>query len=213
MIDRTISLAEARRVYNTLGTRLDRAARFEARAKAVALAELASQPGQRVLHIGVGTGYEHAKLRDAVAPNGTAVGLDLSRRMLEVSRARVATPLVEGDTVRLPFASASVDRLFSAYVLDLLPAPDLPVVLAEFRRVLRPGGRLALVSLTHGVTLPSRLFVAGWRLGLRIAPRRFGGCRPLQLGPLLTAASFEGRSQIVVQRGFPSEILIAERPG
>lgn len=207
-MQQTITRAQARAIYNRLGAGLDRAARFEAAAKAAALGLLDAAPGQHVLHIGVGTGAEHAALQRAVGPRGLVVGCDLSRGMLELTRSRADTPLCEGDAARLPFRAGRFDRLFSAYMLDLIPLAEIPTVLAEFRRVLRPGGRLVLVSLTEGVTLASRLFVAGWKLGYRLDPARFGGCRPLQLAALLRDQGFGVERHVVVQRGFPSEILV-----
>lgn len=208
MIERTIARDEARRIYDQVGAGLDRAARFEGRAKALALELLALTPGQRVLHVGVGTGAEHAALHQAAGSQGLVVGCDLSRGMLQLTRRRADTPLCEGDAARLPFAPNQFDRLFSAYMLDLIPLDELPLVLREFRRVLRPGSRLVLVSLTEGVNLPSRLFVAGWKLSYHLDPRRLGGCRPLQLAGLLQAAGFAVERHVVVQRGFPSELLI-----
>lgn len=207
MIERTISPDEARRIYDRLGGGLDRAERFEGRAKALALGLLAATPGERVLHVGVGTGAEHAALHRAVAPAGLVVGCDLSRGMLELTRARADTPLCEGDAARLPFQAGSFDRAFTAYMLDLIPLAAIPTVLAELRRVLRPGGRLVLVSLTEGVDVPSRVFVAGWKLAYRLGPQRLGGCRPLELAALLGRAGFAVERQVVVQRGFPSEVL------
>lgn len=203
----TISRSQARQIYDRLGASLERAARYEARAKALALDLLAAAPGHRVLHVGVGTGAEHTALQRAAEPQGIVVGYGLSRGMLQLTRRRADTPLCEGDAARLPFQAGQFDRIFSAYMLDLIPLAEIPLVLAEFRRVLRPGGRLALVSLTEGVDLPSRLFVAGWKLVYRFAPRRLGGCRPLQLANLLKAAGFAAERHVVVQRGFPSEVL------
>jgi demethylmenaquinone methyltransferase/2-methoxy-6-polyprenyl-1,4-benzoquinol methylase len=160
--------------------------------------------------VGVGAGVEQAALREAVGPAGLVVGCDLSRGMLELTRRRAETPLCEGDAARLPLRAASFDRLFSAYLLDLIPLSELPQVLAEFRRVLRPGGRLALVSLTEGVDPRSRLFVAGWKLLFRLDPQRLGGCRPLQLAELLGRAGFTVERHVVVQRGFPSEVLVGQ---
>jgi ubiquinone/menaquinone biosynthesis C-methylase UbiE len=208
MIEETIAHDVARQVYNRLGARLDRAERFEGRAKALALELLAVNSGQRVLHVGVGTGAEHAALQAAAAPGGLLVGCDLSRGMLLLTRGRADTPLCEADAVRLPFRAGSLDRLFSAYMLDLLPLAEIPAALAEFRRVLRPGGRLALVSLTEGADLPSRLFVAGWKQVYRLDPQRLGGCRPLQHAGLLEQAGFAVERHVVVQRGFPSEVLV-----
>jgi ubiquinone/menaquinone biosynthesis C-methylase UbiE len=208
MFEQTISRDEARRVYDRIGDELERARRFEGEAKALALSLLALEPGQRVLQVGVGAGVEQAALREAVGPRGLAVGCDLSRGMLELTRRRADTPLCEGDAARLPIRDAAFDRLFSAYLLDLIPLRELPGVLAEFRRVLRPGGRLVLVSLTEGVDLYSRLFVAGWKLVYRLDPQRLGGCRPLQLAELLGGAGFSVERHVVVQRGFPSEVLV-----
>lgn len=212
MNQETISRADARRVYNQLGRKLDHADRQEGRAKAAALALLGLGAGQQVLHVGVGTGSEQAAISRAVAPGGTVVGLDLARGLLELTRQRADTPLCEGDAVALPFAAASFDRLFSAYMLDLLSMRDIPVVLAEFRRVLRPGGRLVLVSLTEGVDLASRLFVASWQLGYQLDRERYGGCRPLEQSRLVVHAGFGlEQRRVMVQRGFPSEIVVAVR--
>lgn len=210
MIDNTISRQAAQQIYDTLGQRLDRAQRFERDAKRLALDLLALTPGQRVLQIGVGTGAEHALLAQQATPGGLVVGCDLAQGMLRLTRRRADTPLAQGDAARLPFATHSFDRIFSAYMLDLIPLAEIPAVLAEFRRVLRPGGRIALVSLTEGASLRSRLFVAGWKLGYRLSPQRYGGCRPLLLSGLLAPAGFSAERHVVVQRGFPSEVLVGE---
>jgi ubiquinone/menaquinone biosynthesis C-methylase UbiE len=204
----TITRSEARKIYDQLGTRLDRSARFEGRAKALALTLLAVKPGQRVLHVGVGTGVEHAALQQATGAHGLVVGCDLSRSMIELTRQHAPTPLCQSDAVRLPLRTHQFDRLFSAYMLDLIPLTEIPLVLAEFRRVLRPGGRLVLVSLTEGAGLASRIFVAAWKLVYQLDPRRLGGCRPLHLTALLSAAGFAVEHHVVVQRGFPSEVLV-----
>ncbi len=209
--DTTISHDEARRVYNTLGTELDRSARCEERARRYALDALDLQPDQRVLQIGIGTGGAHLALARAVGSGGRIVGLDLSRTMLELTRRTSDTSLCEGDAVALPFAARSFDRLFCAYVLDLLPAADLPHALAEFARVLRPDGRVALVSLTEGTTVASRLFVAAWNLRFRWNARLLGGCRPLQLLPILDHGGLTMvHRRVIVQWGFPSEVVVAK---
>jgi ubiquinone/menaquinone biosynthesis C-methylase UbiE len=206
----TISRSEARQIYDRLGIDLERSAGFESHAKALALDLLAVTPGQRVLHVGVGTGNEHAALLHAAGGQGLLVGCDLSRGMLTLTRARAATPLCQADATRLPLQARQFDRLFSAYMLDLIPLSEIKLVLAEFRRVLRPGGRLVLVSLTEGADLPSRLFIKAWKLVYHFAPQRLGGCRPVQLADLLTQAGFRVERQSVVQRGFPSEVLVGE---
>jgi ubiquinone/menaquinone biosynthesis C-methylase UbiE len=217
MIANTISRATARTVYNRLGHRLERAARYEAHAKAEAMSLLNARPGEKVLHLGIGTGNEQAQLVGDVIPGGTVVGLDIARVLLALTRLKMlpSAPslLIEGDATILPFAKATFDCLFSAYLLDLLPTPDLVPTLHEWRRVLRPGGRIVVVTMTEGIDPASRLFVAWWKVRFRFAPAAFGGCRPLQLTRFIATAGFTDIQQIViVQRGFPSEIIRAIRP-
>jgi len=166
-----------------------------------------------VLNVGVGTGHEQALLQTSVAPGGRTVGLDLSPVMRAITRARTRAALCGGDARQLPFADGCFDRLFSAYTLDLIPYRDLPKLLADFYRVLRPGGHMALVSLTEGIDRPSRAFVAIWKLVYRVSPIACGGCRPLQLSGLVQQAGFyQLRRVVVVQHGVPSEVLSAVRP-
>ena len=123
---------------------------------------------------------------------------------------RAPARISRAPTRALPWANASFDRLFSAYLLDLLPTDDLPAQLAEFRRVLRPGGWLALVSLSEGISTSSRLLIGAWRLAYRVSPLLCGGCRPLRLAELARAAGFEIIArEVVVQLDVPSEVLVA----
>jgi ubiquinone/menaquinone biosynthesis C-methylase UbiE len=211
MGDEGISTADARRLYDWLGARYDAAEAYEGRAKARARALLGLAPGMRLLHVGTGTGIDHAHLQAAVMPGGSAIGVDLAPAMLRLTHARTGAPLSQADARALPFAGATFDALFSAYVLDLLPTADLSLALAEFRRVLRPGRCAALVSLTAGVTPASRLLITAWKSIYRASPLLCGGCRPLALAPLAERAGFTvARREVVVQLGVPSEVLIVE---
>jgi ubiquinone/menaquinone biosynthesis C-methylase UbiE len=210
MPDRTLSPAATRRTYDRLATYYDWFSLYEAHAKEQALQCLALAPGLRLLNVGLGTGKYHDEILAAVAPGGMAVGVDFAPRMLEVARQRGTRPLVQGDGGALPFAAASFDRLLCTYVLDLISHTALPGWLAGFRRVLHPGGRMVLVCLTEGVDLPSRGFVAVWKVAYAVSPVACGGCRPLQLSELARQAGFtQVARDVVVQWGVPSEILVA----
>lgn len=213
MGERALSAQTARRVYDRLGRRHDWGERYEGRAKARALQLLDLHPGQRALNVGVGTGLDHRRLQAAVLPGGIAVGLDLSPVMAALTRARTGAPVCLADARRLPLRAGSVDRLLCTYVLDLLPAGDLPVVLGEFWRVLVPGGRVALVTLTEGVSVASRAVMAGWKALYAVSPIATFGCRPLQVAGLVAAAGFVGqRGEVVVQLGVPSQVIVAVHP-
>jgi len=104
------------------------------------------RPGTLILDLGSGTGELTAALARAGA---TAVGVDASAGMVAAAGAKSLprTAFVRGSAFRLPFASSTFDAATSAFVLRNLL--DLPAAFAELARVLRPGGRLALVDITE----------------------------------------------------------------
>ncbi len=110
------------------------------------------RPGDRVLDACCGTGDLALA---AAAKGGRVTGLDFSERMLE--RARRKSPAVDwvrGDLLELPFAEGSFDAATIGFgARNVL---DLDRALSELRRVLRPGGRLAILEITRpsGVLAP-----------------------------------------------------------
>jgi demethylmenaquinone methyltransferase/2-methoxy-6-polyprenyl-1,4-benzoquinol methylase len=118
------------------------------------LAALAAvHPGDRVLDGACGTG--DLAVADVRAGAGSVVGVDFSARMLE--RARRKAPgieWVEGDLLALPFEEASFDAATVGF--GVRNVADLEGALRELRRVLRPGGRLAILEITQprGVLKP-----------------------------------------------------------
>jgi ubiquinone/menaquinone biosynthesis C-methylase UbiE len=212
MLSETITSCQAQRFYDWLGAGHDLGERYERAAKARGLALLDCRPGQRVLNAGVGTGKEQIIIQERLLPTGIAVGIDISPTMLALTAGRVPPPanaaLCRGEIQRLPYANGSFDRVFSSYVLDLIPLAEIHHILAEFYRVLRPGGRLVTVSLTAGITLPSRLLMGAWQAFYRVSPIMLGGCRPVRLTyPFLKAGFSAVNREVVVQLGMPSEIV------
>ncbi|GJM42535.1 MAG: hypothetical protein DHS20C20_28170 [Ardenticatenaceae bacterium] len=206
-----ITSKTAQRFYDWLGVKHDVGGRFERRAKDRALELLEPGSAQRLLNVGVGTGKEQRTIQLALPSGGLSFGVDLSGEMLNVTRRRVPeTELAQAMAGQLPFVSNSFDRLFCTNVLDLLETAVLPQTLAEFHRVLQPGGKLILVSLTEGVNAPSRLLVSLWKAAYRLHPLILGGCRPLQLQTLVAQAGFAIiHREIIVQLGVPSELILA----
>lgn len=101
---------------------------------------------RRVLDVGCGTGLLTGRVR-ATLPQSTVVGCDFSRGMLEQASARRPDlGWVQGDALRLPFREASFDAVLSTESFHWFPDPD--AALAEFRRVLVPGGR-AFIAMVN----------------------------------------------------------------
>jgi ubiquinone/menaquinone biosynthesis C-methylase UbiE len=110
--------------------------------------ELGPEPGDTVLELGAGTGETGFEAAATLGDDGRLISTDFSREMVQVARRR-GTQLRLGnvdyrviDAERIELDSGSVDGVLcqSAYML----AADPAAALAETRRVLRPGGRLAL---------------------------------------------------------------------
>jgi SAM-dependent methyltransferase len=100
-------------------------------------------PGSRVADIGCGPGHHTRLLRER---GFRTVGFDLSRGMLASQGVR---GVAQADMRALPMAAGALDAIWSAAALLHIPRPEVPVVLGEFARVLRPGGELVL-SLAEG---------------------------------------------------------------
>ncbi len=188
------------------------------RARRLGLRWAGVRDGEHVLEVAVGTGLTFRRLLKA-NPSGRTVGIDRTPAMLRRARRRAqrvahtcAAPcryrLRLGDARALHFPDASFDCLVNSYMLDLLPEETFLPVLRAFRRVLRPGGRLVLMNMTHGRRRRERT----WALLYRLWPPLLGGCRPVQAAPYLKAAGFRHvRRARVSQMAFPSEVVYGER--
>jgi len=114
-------------------------------------AVLRPEPGERLLEIGVGTGYYSHDLAEWVGPDGTLELFDLQQDFLDhVMRGAAERGLAnlvptQGDATALPYEDASVDAVILTAVLGEIP--DTAAALREIRRVLKPGGRLVVGEL------------------------------------------------------------------
>lgn len=122
----------------------------------------ALQPGEVVLDLGSGGGFDVFVAGRKVGPAGRAIGVDMTADMLAKARKNMASyrersglDNVEfrlGEIEHLPVADASVDVVISNCVINL--SPDKPRVWREMARVLKPGGRVAVSDLALLKPLP-----------------------------------------------------------
>lgn len=108
-------------------------------------------PGGIALDVGSGPGNVTASLARAAGPDGLALGVDISEPMLARAVRNEAGPqvgFIKADAQRLPLRDNTIDVAVSTAVLQLVPDPA--AALSEIARVLRPGGKLAVMVPTAG---------------------------------------------------------------
>ncbi len=119
------------------------------------LERLALRPGMNVADVGAGTGYFALPIARAVMPKGHVFAIDVQPEMLARLRERVGelpVHTVHGTAERTTLSDAAVDLAFLANVWHEID--DTPAALGEAHRILRPGGRLAIVDWRTDVEQP-----------------------------------------------------------
>lgn len=210
------SKAEAQKYYNALSTRYDRiSGRFEKRCRDRAIELLGAQQGDTLLEVGFGTGHGLLGLADAAGDAGRVFGIDISAGMLEVSKQRLKSAqcagrveLTVGDALFLPYEEGTFDGILMTFTLELFDTPEIPGVLSECVRVLKPGGKIAVASLSkEHRTLLTRMYESLHTL----FPKQLD-CRPIYGRRLLEEAGFRiVSSSLYAQKLIPVEVILASR--
>jgi demethylmenaquinone methyltransferase/2-methoxy-6-polyprenyl-1,4-benzoquinol methylase len=155
---------EAAPTYDWVGQVMSLGSGHRYRRQALLRAGLAG--GMSALDVGCGTGVLAAHARRIVGPAGAVVALDPSLGMLAETGRRGIARRVRAMGEALPFAAGRFDFLSMGYALRHVA--DLRSALAEYRRVLKPGGRVLLLEITR----------PEGRLAFRLAKLFLGGLAP-----------------------------------
>ncbi len=215
MLDAELEKSRVSEIYRRLAPSYDLWAWLtESKARDLCLEMAAIQNGEAVLEVAAGTGLAFERILRS-NPSGRNEGIDLTEAMLMRADRRAAKTGLDnyrlrvGDAYKLDFPDDSFDVLINNYMFDLLPQQDFLTVLEEFKRVLRPGGRLAMVNMTKG----ERWFNGVWDRIYRINPALLGGCRGVSLLPQIEVCGFKHTTrEYVSQMTFPSEIVYGVAP-
>ncbi len=181
----------------------------ETKARHRALEMAAIRDGEKILEVAFGTGLNFIEILRR-NPHGWVDGIDVSGKMIEKTKKRIAKTGQRNYTLHLcdcrhlPFEDGTFDVVMNQYLLDILPVKDFIPILREFRRVLRDGGRIVLVHMTKGEKWVNQIYEEIYKL----KPPLLAGCRGIMAQPFLEETGFrEFRREFVSQLGFPSEVV------
>ena len=148
---------EAKKLYDRISRFYDLFAFPEGKYRDRVLELLSIKTGETVLEIGFGTGHALVKMAELVGEEGKVYAVDISSGMTEVSKRRLRkaglldrVELYCGDASKLPYEDNKFDAVFMSFTLELFDTPEIPKVLGEVKRVLKPGGRFGVVSMSKG---------------------------------------------------------------
>lgn len=213
-----LSHDQAKAFYDRFGARQDAQAFYEDDATEDLVEHSEFGTAHEVFEMGCGTGrFAESLLHHHLPLAAHYNGVDLSRTMVGLARERLeafdtrAQVTLSDGTMVIDAHDASVDRVVSNYVLDLLPPEEIVAFLNEARRVLTYDGRLCLVSLTQGSGAVANLVSTVWKLLHRIRPQIVGGCRPLSLIDFLDQTKWTIlHRRVLTAYGISSEVIVAQ---
>lgn len=168
---------------------------FEKRMREQGVEDLSIEQGERVLEVGVGTGFALREISRKVGPEGKAYGIDITPEMLQRTEKRLRradmadrAALYKGDARSMPFPDNTFDAVYMAGTLELFDTPDIPRVLSEAKRVLKPGGRLGVNSISQEGDRQN-LFLKIYEWLHRKFPA-YASCRPIYVEKSIRDAGF-----------------------
>lgn len=161
---------------------------------AVQMAEI--KQTDSVLEVACGTGRATVEIAKRISAGQLFHAVDLTEAMMSRAKQRlVKHRLLDrvdfriADARKLSFPDATFDVVYNAYMFDLIDISEFSVILSEFRRVLKPGGRLVLVNMSKNKNTKT---LYEWLYEKSLLNFASGSCRPVLLKSFLEEAGFNG---------------------
>jgi ubiquinone/menaquinone biosynthesis C-methylase UbiE len=190
--------------------------RSEAPMRRAGLDLLKAGAGEKILEIGFGTGRVLVDLAKAVGPQGKVFGVDLSDQMLRLAKKNLTRAgligrcrLRCGDAAHLSYREDTMDAVFMSFTLELFDTPEIPLLLSECKRVLRPGGRIVVVGMSKEEARDRLVDVYEWTH--KHFPN-FVDCRPICVQTVLRESGFLIQKVLKKRMWVPVEIVLGLKP-
>ena len=208
---------DTRKYYNKIAKFYDALSeKSEGPLKQLGLKRLAAAPGESVLEVGFGTGHSLVTLAAAVGPEGKVYGIDISDEMVALAEERLThaglnerCELQRADAEHLPYGDNSLDAIFFSFTLELFDTPQIPIVLGECKRVLKPGGRIAVVAVSREGKTGTMIKIYEWT---HAHFPNLLDCRPIYVQRAMEAAGFTIKDQSIESMWVPVEVVIGVKP-
>ena len=191
--------------------------RFERKLGERGLELLDIREGEAVLEIGFGTGCSSVEIARSVGERGKAYGIDVTPEMVALAKERMEkeglserVELYEGDAREMPYENNQFDAVYMAATLELFDTPDIPKVLTEIKKVLKPTGRLGIISIPKEGHEDTRI-LRFYEWIHRTFPK-YASCRPIYVEDSIRDAGFKitKTDEMMLAKLFPMKIVVAK---
>jgi ubiquinone/menaquinone biosynthesis C-methylase UbiE len=151
--------------------------------------------GGKILEIGCGTGYGLSSLNKYLDQTNRIFGLDLSEGMLRKTRKRIKFQglnkihLQQADARFLPFDHSSFSGIILGFTIELFPVEEIPMVLSECERVLKPEGKIVIVCMADAISIPVKIY----NYFHNLFPK-FIDCKPIEINAFVKNLNFDSIS-------------------
>lgn len=212
----TTSQEDIKRSYGKISRLYPLAEWFERGARKRALQLLDVREGETVLEIGFGTGFGLVEIAKSVGETGKAYGVDITPEMAKLAKERLEeqglakrVELCECDARKMPYESNMFDAIYMATTLELFDTLDIPKVLGEIKRVLKPNGRLAVLSIPKEGYEDSLVLRVYEYLHRRFP--KYVSCRPIYVEDSMRDAGYNimKTDETKIAKLFPMKIVVA----